>query len=68
MKLRDQIAIAAMAAIIRKTPFGVVEEYGSVDVFSPTACGAYSYADEMLKRRLRKPARKSAKPARRRKS
>lgn len=52
-KLRDKIAIAAMAAIITKAPLhksfdGDMEEQDRVDSI---AIGAYFYADAMIKAR-----------------
>ena len=52
-KLRDKIAIAAMAAIISKAPLREsftddIDEHDRVDAI---AAGAYFYADAMLKAR-----------------
>lgn len=49
--LRDEFAMAAMAAIISKTPWVIYPNGESVDHTGPTARGAYDYADAMLEAR-----------------
>lgn len=53
-KLRDEIAIAAMAAIIRKHPAGTTD-IDCCETETMTALGAYAYADAMLSAREAKP-------------
>jgi len=50
-KLRDEIAIAAMAAIIGKFPAIEVDHESAVAEAMTTAHGAYAYADAMLSAR-----------------
>jgi len=54
-RLRDDIAIAAMAAIIGKFPAIEVDHESAVAEAMTTAHGAYAYADAMLSAREAKP-------------
>jgi len=50
-KLRDKIAIAAMQAIISKSPFECTPPNEVERKLQSTAIGAYLYADYMIKAR-----------------
>lgn len=52
--LRDDIAIIAMQALIRKSPNKTLSANDHDDLARSTALGAYGYADAMLKVRNEK--------------
>ena len=52
--LLDEFAIAAMAAIVGKTPLGTCDEDEEGPEYGMTASGAYSYAAAMMAERARR--------------